>query len=38
MYITFFRKENVEDIILDDYPHELFSETYSRLNRKENKE
>ena len=27
---------NVEDIILDDYPHELFSETYSRLNRKEN--
>lgn len=29
---------NVEDIILDDYPHELFSETYSRLNRKENKE
>ena len=27
-----------EDIILDDYPHELFSETYSRLNRKENKE
>ena len=24
---------NVEDIILDDYPHELFSETYSRLNR-----
>lgn len=29
---------NVEDIIMDDYPHELFSETYSRLNRKENKE
>ena len=29
---------NVEDIILDDYPHELFSETYSKLNRKENKE
>lgn len=29
---------NVEDIILDDYPHELFSETYSRLNIKENKE
>lgn len=29
---------NVEDIILDDYPHELFSETYSRLNRKKNKE
>lgn len=29
---------NVEDIILDEYPHELFSETYSRLNRKENKE
>ena len=28
---------NVEDIILDDYPHELFSETYSRLNRKKNK-
>lgn len=27
---------NVEDIILDDYPHELFSETYSRLSRKEN--
>ena len=29
---------NDENIILDDYPHELFSETYSRLNRKENKE
>ena len=29
---------NVEDIILDDYPHEFFSKTYSRLNRKENQE
>ena len=28
---------NVEDIILDDHPHELFSETYTRLNRKDNK-
>ena len=27
---------NVEDIILDGHPHELFSETYSRLNRKDN--
>lgn len=24
---------NAEDLILDDYPHELFSATYSRLNR-----
>lgn len=29
---------NVEDIILEDYQYELFSETYLRLNRKENKE
>lgn len=29
---------NDEDIILEDYPYELFSVTYSRLNRQEDKE
>lgn len=27
---------NADNIILDDYPHEQFPETYSRLNKKEN--
>ena len=31
------QKINADDILLDDYPYELFSETYSRLNGKENK-
>ena len=31
------QKTNDDDILLDDYSYELFSETYSRLNRKKNK-